>query len=493
MGSEKHNIKNKHHMTPTNKSKHIYTAIAAPGAGKTEALLTKLTDLSLAEDRVILALPTLALIDEVSRRAQSKGITCCVIDHRAGEGVAMKLENVLSDRMSTFIICTQESLRSIKPTYLCEWTLVLDETPKVVDYPDYTPKPVELERITQYTEERDGQLFIRKGCEDTVREQVATHRRDIKGTDCSTLGQSAAHVFRLLLSKVVVFIGKPLPDGRRHIHAVEEFSKWWSIFTSAKEVHALTASIANSEFEIFAKVHGFEFLDSKFTPRPRSIDSSLVTIFPVVPKGQIFSKRMMLGLHNEEPLLNTVLRRIKELASSPPLLFANEWANYKYTCGVIYAAKDCRGLNAYANITEVAVLFGGNASPAENKSLDYLESKYKRDFKDAFITTRLLEPSLQAVTRTSVRCHGNTRPINFYVQDSRVVDFLTTTYFPEARIDWSLSTAIPISRDGRKLDDSKEKEILHLLSLNHKIATISKTTGASRKTISKIKATFLAT
>lgn len=466
--------------------KPIYTAIAAPGAGKTEALLSKLPALISAGKRLVLALPTLVLSDEIARRATSKGIICRPIDHRSGEVVVGSLEDALADKVGSFIICTQESIRRVRPQLLHGWILVLDELPKVVDYPDYPLNPVELERVLQYTEESAGQLQILEEQESVLIEQVGTHRGDAKGVDCSTLGRPAAHVFRLLLSKVEVFIDQPTPDGKRHVRAVEEFTEWWDVLTSASEVHLLAASIKSSEFETFAKVNGFRFKDSEFTPEWRP-NSSNVTIYPVVKRGQKFSRGMMTKLHGDSRLIDIALANVLERVDSTPLLFANKWAAFKTTPGVIYVPKDCRGLNSYTDATEAVALFGGNPSPSDSAGLEYLEAKYGINFEESFVTNRLLEPTLQAVARTAIRCRHNIKDIKFYVQDYRVVDYLVSTYFPDATVDWSLASTVPIKRDGRKLDEKIEEEVKRLISLGTSISQIHRETGVSRPKITKMK------
>ncbi|WP_433738544.1 hypothetical protein [Pseudomonas putida] len=473
-------------MNRIERIKPIYTAIAAPGAGKTEALLSKLPALISAGKRLVLALPTLVLSDEIARRATSKGITCCPIDHRSGEVVVSSLENALADKVGTFIICTQESIRRVSPQLLHGWILVLDELPKVVDYPDYALNPVELKRVLQYTEESEGKLQIPEEQESVLIEQVGTHRSDSRGVDCSTLGKSAAHIFRLLLSKVEVFIDQPTPHGKRHVRAVEEFTDWWDIISSASEVHVLAASIKSSEFETFAQVHGFRFKNSEFTPEWRP-SSNHVTIYPVVPRGQKFSWRMMTTLHGNSRLIDIALANVLERAESTPLLFSNKWAGFKTTPGAIYVDKDCRGLNSYTEATEAAVLFGGNPSPSDGKGLEYLEAKYGINFEESFVTNRLLEPTLQAVARTAIRCHHNTKNIKFYVQDYRVVDYLVSTYFPDATVDWSLASTMPIKRDSRKLDEKIEEEVKRLISLGTSISQIHRETGVSRPKITKMK------
>lgn len=478
-------------MTQIERFKPIYTAVAAPGAGKTETLLSKLPALFEAGMRVILAVPTLILSDEISQRAADAGITSRTIDHRSAGIVITELNMALTGKTDSFIVCTQESIRQVRHNLLHDWVLVVDELPQVVDYPDYPLKPVELQRVLDFTEERDGQLWLKEGDEELVQDQVSTNRASARGTGCSTLGPSAANIFRLLLSGVDVFIDKEQENKIRHIRAVEEYTDWWEIFSAASEAHVLAANVQGSEFDLFAKVHGFRFKPSIFTPKP-GLYTSFTTIYPIIRKGQVFSKRKMLNQCEDKRLIDLVLEKVLAHTTSIPLLSANKWAGFESHAKVRYVDKDCRGVNRHSDATEAILLFGGNPSPSEKEGLKYLNTKYGENFEEAFITNRLLEPSLQVATRTAVRCRNNSDEINLYVQDERVVNYLLSTYFQHAKVDWALADSIPIKRDGRKLDEKTEEEVKRLIELDTPTLQIHRETGVSRPKIQKMKKLYKA-
>ena len=465
--------------------KPIYTAIAAPGAGKTEALLSKLPAIQKAGKLVVLALPTIVLIDHIAERASQASVPFRIVDHRNGELVAPELEAALRDKRESFIICTQEAVRRVQPSLLREWILILDEVPKVVDYPDYALNPTELSRVLDYTEEASGQLWIKEEFKQDVRDQVSTNHADSVGIDCSTLGTSAAHIFRLLLSEVAVFIDQPQKDGIRHVRAVEEFLDWWGILSFADEAHVLAANIAGGEFELLAQLHGFTFKTSMFTPEARHYTSQ-VTIYPIMPKGQIFSKAKMIADQENNKLYDLALDTILKETSSKPLLFANAWVRHKEKGRVQQVQMDCRGLNGYDSATEAILLFGGNPSPSDMKGLEYLSRTYGQDLqvmRAAFVTTRLLEPSLQAVTRTAIRRMDNRSSIRLYVQDERVAQYLMKTYLPHAVVDWSLSKKIPVKLDGRRKEHPQKQAALALVKKDVSDKEIARRLAVSPKAI----------
>lgn len=473
---------------------YIYTAVAQPGAGKTQKLLDSLIDAFKSTGRLdptIIALPTLVLIDDIARRIKSLGVPFTTIDHRRGDFVVPALEQALFSKQDQLVICTQESIRRINPSLLTGWLLVVDELPAVVSYPDYSLPPLELKRLFDYADERDGQLWITNGMERLVREQVATNHADMVGKAQSTLSKTAAHIFQMLLNKVDVFIDQPQANGNRHVRAVEEYAEWWKIISSADETHVLAANIEGTEFKLFAEVHGFTLKVSRF--QPDSIGyMGAVTVYPLTPKGEIFSKQRMLERHNGQRAIDLVLQTALDHAKATwsktnPLLLANNWAGLQRVNGVQWVDKDCRGLNNYDQHAEAVLLFGGNPSPSDQKGLDYLLGKYDRDFKSAFLTSRLLEPSLQAVTRTAVRRTNNADHVRLYVQDGRVVDYLLNTYLGHAVVDWSLSDCLPKTIDGRQIDAATKAEVLRLVSQGASVSEINRLTKVSRPTINKWK------
>ncbi|WP_079202910.1 DEAD/DEAH box helicase [Pseudomonas sp. CC6-YY-74] len=465
------------------RNKLIHTAVAAPGAGKTEALIRQLPALLTSGKRFLLALPTLVLSSDVTIRCSAVGLKTRVIDSTTGTRVGLELNAALLAKHDNVIICTHESLQNIDESVLAGWALVVDELPKVVDFPDYPMKPIELARLLTFIEERDNRLWIRDHQLTQVKEQVQTNQADAMGTGCSTLGTSGAHIFQLLLDAIPVFIDTPQSNGIRHVRSVEEID-WWSIFQSADEVHVLAANVSGSLFEQFAQVHGFEIHRSMFTPEAR-VYTCPVTLLPVMPKGRIFSKALVTAPFGNERVFDFILQEILTRTEGKPLLFTNKWAGLKGRNDVLHAPVDCRGLNGYDTTTEAILLFGGNPSPSDERGLEYLEKKYGRSFSDAFITTRFLEPSLQAVTRTAIRRRDNTSLIRLYVQDGRVVRYLLETYLSHAEVDWSVSWETPVPEDGRKTEHVSKKTVLSLIRDGQTNTAIERLTGVSRKTIRK--------
>ena len=270
---------------------------------------------------------------------------------------------------------------------------------------------------------------------------------------------------------------------------------FWDTLAEAEEVHVLAANIKGSLFDIFSKIHGFAQKKSRFTPDFEGY-SCPITIYPIVQKNKIYTKSLalksMTGLdcQNHKGLrdgqaIDVMMKNALLKTSGKPLLFKNGWAEFDWLLPetITICSVDSRGLNQYMAETCAILLFGGNPSPSDKLALDYLSTKYSRDFTQAFITTRLLEPSLQAVTRTAIRDRENTKPVKLFVQDERVANYLISTHLQKAVIDWSLSENTPEFQDRRTIEDERKAPVMALLKEGKKIKEISKIINCHRNTI----------
>ena len=472
-------------------NKVIHTAVSAPGAGKTQALISQISHLLSAGRSIVIALPTLNLTDSFVSRLPS-GISCCVINRSTCDHVGSELMTALKRKTSHLIITTHQSIFAVRADMLKGWMLVVDELPSVVDFPAFPFEPSELAQLLVNAVELDGRLHIREDCADAIATSFATFNAVSAGAErTSMLSKDGARIFECLKDGHPVFIDSATPSGNRYVRSVVE-SSCWDAFAAAEEVHVLAASVIGSQFDDFAQVHEFTYARSEFTPAFDGYTSA-VTIYPVMPEGRKFSKTTMTMVAHEGStmdqhkqgqalVIDEVLKIVLPRASGTPLLFSNNWAVFRWLPrGDVHRCSiDSRGLNEYQAETDAILLFGGNPSPSDQLALEFLATKYGRVFLQGFIITRLLEPSLQAATRTAVRDRSNTKPIQLFVQDGRVADYLIKTYMPHAIVDWSLSGIIPVQKDGRKTEDPRKCKVYDLFEQGKKNAEIVRITGISR-------------
>lgn len=475
-------------------NKVIHTAVSAPGAGKTQALISQIPSLLSAGRSIALALPTLDLTDSFVSRLPA-GLPYRVINSTTCDHVGTELTAVLKKKANHLIITTHQSVLAVRPNLLQGWMLVIDELPPVVDFPAYPFEPSELAQLLVNAVERDGRLHIRDGCADAIETSLATFKAVSAGAErTSMLSKDGARIYECLKDGHPVFIDSEIPNGNRYVRSIVE-SKCWDTFAAAEEVHVLAASVIGSQFDDFAQVHGVTYARSDFTPAFDGYTSA-VKIYPVMPKGRNYSKSAVTMTAHDgstteqqkqgEPLvIDDILKAALQRSIGTPLLFSNNWASFRWLPkGTVNRCSiDSRGLNEYQGETDAILLFGGNPSPSDQLALEFLTTKYGRVFRQGFIVTRFLEPSLQAATRTAVRDKDNTKPIQLFVQDGRVAEYLLSTYMPDAVIDWSLSELCPVSEDRRTTQDPRRPRVYELFAQSKKNAEIYRLTGVHRNTL----------
>ena len=481
-------------MTSIVQNKVIHTAVSAPGAGKTQALISQISPLLSAGRSIVIALPTLNLTDSFVNRLPA-GMSSCVINSSTCDHVGSELMTALKRKTSHLIITTHQSIFTVRADMLRGWMLVIDELPPVVDFPAFPFEPSELTQLLVNAVEQDGRLHIREGCADAIATSLATFKAVSAGAErTSMLSKDGARIYECLKDGHPVFIDSATPNGNRYVRSVVE-SSCWDTFAAAEEVHVLAASVIGSQFDDFAQVHEFTYARSDFTPAFDGYTSA-VTIYPVMPEGRKYSKSTMtmvahdgstMDQHKQGQALviDEVLKIVLPRASGTPLLFSNNWAVFRWLPrGDVHRCSiDSRGLNEYQAETDAILLFGGNPSPSDQLALEFLATKYDRVFLQGFIVTRLLEPSLQAATRTAVRDRNNIKPIQLFVQDGRVAEYLASTYMPDAVIDWSLSEICPVGEDRRTTVDARRIQVYELFAQGKRNAEIVRLTGVHRNTL----------
>ncbi|WP_435652842.1 hypothetical protein ACSC9T_21725 [Pseudomonas putida] len=483
-------------MTRVALNKVIHTAVSAPGAGKTQSLISQIPSLLSAGRSIVIALPTIKLTDSFTSRIPA-GVPYRVVNSITCDHVGSALQSALKQKAVHLVITTHQSVFAVEPSLLSDWLLIVDELPVVADFPAFPFEPSELAQLLINAEERDGRLYIRDGCTEAIETSLETFKAVSAGAArTSMLSKEGAQIYECLKDGNPVFIDAEMSNGNRYVRSVVE-SNCWSTFAAAEEVHILAANVGGSLFDTFAQVHEFTFANSIFTPAFEGYTSE-ITIYPVMPMGRIYSKTAVTlaqastdqQMPGEHLVIDVILKTALQQTTGTPLLFNNKWASFRwlpkeavYRCSI-----DSRGLNEYQGETDAILLFGGNPSPSDEQGLEFLAEKYGRDFRQGFIVSRLLEPSLQAATRTAVRDRCNTKPIQLIVQDGRVADYLVSTHMPHAVIDWSLSDLIPVAQDRRTVQDPRKSKAFELFAGGiTKNAEVSARTGAHRNSIGKWK------
>ncbi|HBO1242685.1 TPA: hypothetical protein L4F00_006189 [Pseudomonas aeruginosa] len=453
-------------------TKIIHAAIAAPGSGKTQALIDQLTHCIKCGEKFIIAIPTLILSDDIIGRLNSKGLNPKIINSKDKPGfTAQSINGALRNGNEDLILVTHEGLRLSDPTLLRGYTLVIDEVPDIFEIKHILNiRDIDAERILSETDQEDSQIFIKQGRTEKIKDQVGIFKRSQKDEKTtSTLSSHELSIFDSLLKG-----GTVLFDSYTHKHKeyfnfyITKEKEIFKHISSAKETHILAANIEGGIFDIFAKKEGYQYQKSKFTPKPLEYNCK-IKLHPMLneawSKGKVLKEDNgtehyeHLGKHPTQIINKVFMTAINNKPNEKFIAIQNSWGKfsneYLHECSdtvIEFLNLDCRGINTHQDKTAAILLFSGKPSPNDMKCLRMLSKKHSIDIRklvSAWTLKNKLEASLQAVTRTAVRVQGNTKPVYFYVQDQEVAEYLKNTYMPNAVIDNSLALTPPKTQDGR--------------------------------------------
>jgi hypothetical protein len=462
--------------------KIIHTAIAAPGAGKTQAVINKIPYYIEHGYNVVMALPTLKLNDDILKSMKKANLTPLVINSDQDEikhnktSVTRVLAEVLKNKNTPLVIITHDALRRTDPALLKGYILIIDELPEIMDINHFSMKPKEAETIFAATDVFNNQLKIKDNRIAEIKARVKTYKSSLLNKDtASTLSVVEHKIYDTILTDNVVHFETD-NSGNINFHTVVEKSVFAQI-DQARETHILAANINGGMFDLFAKKLGYQYERSLFTPEPAKYNCDIY-IYPMM-KGS-WSKTKVLA--NEEGNQgythdgqnNQIVDRVFETAiqhtpNESFLVIQNSWSKFsdKYRPSVQevkteikFVPMDCRGLNCYQDSTAALLLFSGKPSPNDRNCLKIVGDKHGislTELIEAWIVKNKYEASLQAVTRTAIRTRGNTKPVYLYVQDTEVADYFKQTYMKDAIIDDRLALTIPPKPDGRSKTPPDEK------------------------------------
>ncbi|NRH29222.1 hypothetical protein [Pseudomonas sp. MS19] len=453
-------------------TKIIHKAIAAPGAGKTQTLINTLPEYIKRGEKIILALPTLKLSDDIVQRMHQAGLMPKIVNSEqcAKESVTKALGKLLWSGCENLIISTHEGIQLADPKLLRGYILVIDEVPEVLELNHYTLSEPEAQRIIDNTTSHGRHLKIKNGQITAIKNRVYTYKAALTNQKLgSTLSPLESKVYTTILNGNLAYMNKVKPqdgsESKYNIHTVVEKNLFEHI-ENAKETHILAANIDGGLFDLFAKKRGYEYKKSQLTPCEFNYTCN-IHIYPLI-KGRWSKTKALedsagnshqshIGLYNHQNIDKALAAAMWDCPLKKPLIFLNSWHNFDLNHDYPKSdAKVCqidsRGLNNYMDSTAAILLFGGLPSPHDRESLKRIGEQHGIDLKsliDAWLVKNKLEASLQAATRTAIRNPENTTPVSLYVQDSEVAAYLKNTYMRNAVIDDRLALTPAEKEDGR--------------------------------------------
>ncbi|EOD8980425.1 DEAD/DEAH box helicase [Pseudomonas aeruginosa] len=263
----------------------IYTAIAAPGAGKTQALIEQLKNYMTSGEKVVIALPTINLSDDILNNMRKIGINPKVVNSKDSPGKAIHTINgTLRSGSHGVVVITHEGLRLSDPNLMRGHILVIDEVPDPFELQHITNmSEIEATQFTSVLEKSKSRLSIKPKFKTMINERVKTYKMAEKNQSvASTLSETEFKVFNAILNHGIAHTDDTETEQNKiqNLYTIE-FKDIFKHIKKSKETHILAANIEGGIFDLFVKAHGFQFKASSLTPKNYEYNCD-ITIYPML-------------------------------------------------------------------------------------------------------------------------------------------------------------------------------------------------------------------
>lgn len=444
-------------------NKPISLSIAAAGCGKTTAFVQALPSLFEQQKRVVIALPTTKLADDVEKRSieELTKVGCDTRPHLMHSGsqnnVHNALEAVLQNKNYRFVICTHESLTAVKPEVFRGWITVVDEVPRILDTNTCNLDEEERRSIFEYAEVVEGRLVLLWGKKTLLKERMA--KLTVRTVD-TTISDNERAIFGALLDEVTVWVD-PIDRNRKQAFRIIRIDDYRSVINHSDEFHVMCATFNGTLFEGFCKYWEAIYMPSIFTPKNRMHEQThWIRLYPLL-KDIKFSKSLYLseykdGYRGENKSyysggqwLDYLLKQVAmEVGEEECLLFTNKGIRFKWLENREqweYCPFDSRGSNLYTSYKNAAVLFCCNADGLNRRNFKTLEEMTgisAEEWERRWDVTHTYEMAYQALARTALRLDEDSDEIvKLFVPDMYHVEYLSK-FFPDAVVDESLCQVV---------------------------------------------------
>lgn len=469
-------------------NKTINVALSQPGTGKTTNACQIIPQWLATGNRVLFAVPTKLLADEVFSKLCALGLTPLKIDSRDGvAAVATLNESLAPTEANNLIVCQHASFHQCRTKHLINWIVIIDELPSPVRPQASRVKSSQLAALRYLDTDSYGRAAIKSDCVERVKVELRAFSPNSNGMGpTSLLSKEALQIYEAALAGREVFISTEDDSNYSLVYFADE-AGFFESFKYCREVHLLSATWTGSLFEWFANAHGFNYQKSILTPSQSPKQKKKVTIYPMLTSDQC-SKSVLNSIFkpkNATAMAGAGKRNIQMIADLTSdilgpnrqcLAFVQDWAVLDYKTNLIECPMDSRGLNEWLHVPNVLCMFHGNHVTTATKCFQYLAEKYNKSYeslRDAWKRTYLFDATLQNVYRCSLRDGTSTADVNLYVQTYEVAEYLVNMYLEGAVIDMRYARTYRQRETPGPKPETGKSEAMRLLASGLKPAIVA--------------------
>jgi hypothetical protein len=447
----------------------IYKKEAAPSLGKTFGAVKYI--LEDEQKQFIIASPSLLLMKQTYQVIKSKGEESVFMisseDNYIG-GVCRRFEEAIRRREARVILITHSCLEeSYKRDLSFEgWELIIDEVPNNFVAVSHFEQLVEdeLSTIQNYvvctdlteTPDKTKEIYRIKANADKLLTERLKHLR----SGDNILKDEVLHMYEYLLMGGAI---QRWQDKIRTEKATYYFLKVLNplkFFSLFDKVTLLAANIDNTLVgSVWNLIFKISFQDNPDIRLRTNIlpNTDRITIHYLLPEGRNMSKTLAESTTEDgEEVFDVLVNKGVSILESDFIYAVNTDRKHTKISGGTRVDIVCHGLNTYSNIHKAMLVYSCNPKPTILNVLKDLAIRFKLEentFVNAFIVSSYLESSFQIATRVSIRNHSDTTPITIVVPDKRCAEYLTSTWFTNAKIVESL---VDINVDDKRKNNGRK-------------------------------------
>lgn len=435
---------------------------ALAGAGKTfQAIENYAVEEARRGERILVAMPTKALIEEQIAKLANAGITVTQIvasEQPKGdeESVASRLLHKLRqpDASGQIVLITHEGLKMLRYSGTLDWHLIIDEAPQV-HYAFDLMIDEEILRLINATE-RSPSLW--KGLTEFNLRKDPAKVLDIP-KDVTKRRPVHKLAWALRTDHTDVFV----PDSAIEALMVSDPSgKKLAAFSLVrpKLVEPFNSTlILSANFHNTLTYHLWHLLGVKFIEerelganlRFQEHDGSRATIHYVMDKPWSSAMQKKRNCADGPTVHAHIVEKVSDLFGDEPFLWvANKGHGenlFEANPNAVRLPNVSHGLNGYQDHDNIVFLSALNPNPNELayfKKLGLTEEQVK--------ISRFYEAAYQSIMRCSLRSQGDTRPVSVIVMDRSTADYLHQLLPGSSieKLDWVHDEHVSRMPSGRK-------------------------------------------
>lgn len=433
----------------------IETLSAVPAAGKTAAFLQHIFETG---ERAIVASISRQLSKQSYDYFTNLGGEAVVVDtdNRRGKKSVNDAIEVAIQQADVVFITHAALLRMSDCSFLKGFSLYIDEVPELVSFERFAFTH-SVNALLEVCDLKDGMITLKEDKREQV-EQMALDGYKGKDDVCHAMFP----LYKALLTGVPAKLVQA--EDQNYCYFINDASSSeWEIFDK------VTICSANFEQTLTGKIlkhfNKWEFVESPLVDRllfREYRNSSRITINVMTDSD--WSKYHA----NKEQDGMTVYNRICNVLEGllDDFIYTRNTYRAKLTKGT-EVAYNPHGLNLYSDHTNVAVMFSYNPSPWQiplMKELAQAAGLPENELMDAYIVSKYLEPAFQLCARCDIRNMYSNKPINLFVPDMKLAQYMKEKYFHHATI----STAYKLQEPPKKKQTRKRNSFQSLYNMTPK-------------------------